>query len=48
MEYAKLLLLTGHFKVQDVSDMLGFSTADYFTRAFKKRMGKTPSEFKKS
>ena len=48
MEYAKLLLLTGHFKVQDVSDMLGFSTADYFTRAFKKRIGKTPSEFKKS
>lgn len=48
MEYAKLLLLTGHFKVQEVSDMLGFSTADYFTRAFKKRIGKTPSEFKKS
>lgn len=48
MEYAKLLLLTGHFKVQDVSDLLGFSTADYFTRAFKKRIGKTPSEFKKN
>lgn len=48
MEYAKLLLLTGHFKVQNVSDLLGFSSADYFTRAFKKRMGKTPSEFKKN
>ena len=48
MEYAKLLLQTGHFKVQDVSELLGFSTADYFTRAFKKRVGKTPSEFKKS
>ena len=47
MEYAKLLLSGGHFKVQEVSDILGFSSADYFTRVFKKRTGKTPSEFKK-
>lgn len=47
MEYAKLLLSGGHFKVQEVSDILGFSSADYFTRIFKKRTGKTPSEFKK-
>ena len=47
IEYAKLLLSGGHFKVQEVSDILGFSTADYFTRIFKKRTGKTPSEFKK-
>lgn len=47
IEYAKLLLSGGHFKVQEVSDILGFSSADYFTRIFKKRTGKTPSEFKK-
>lgn len=47
MEYAKLLLSGGHFKVQEVTEILGFSSADYFTRIFKRHTGKTPSEFKK-
>ncbi|MBQ8928355.1 MAG: response regulator transcription factor [Oscillospiraceae bacterium] len=47
IEYAKLLLSSGHFKVQEVSDILGLSSADYFTRIFKKHTGKTPSEFKR-
>ena len=46
MEYAKSLLLSGHFKVHDVSRLLGFSSSDYFTRVFKKTTGKTPSEFR--
>ena len=48
IEYAKLLLESGHFKVHDISSVLGFSSSDYFTRVFKKATGKTPSEFKKA
>ena len=46
-EYAGLLLESGYFQVQDVSRMLGFSSADYFTKVFRKRTGKKPSELKK-
>lgn len=46
-EYAQLLLTSGRFQVQDVSRMLGFSSADYFTKVFRKRTGKNPSEMKK-
>jgi YesN/AraC family two-component response regulator len=46
MRYAQLLLGTGQFKVQDVSKLLGFSTPDYFTRVFRKRTGRVPSEIK--
>ena len=47
IEYAKLLLESGHFKIHDISNILGFSSPDYFTRVFKKATGKTPSEFRK-
>ncbi len=47
MSYAKLLLESGHYKVNEVSDMLGFASADYFTRVFKKITGELPSQYKK-
>lgn len=46
MEYAKRLLLDGEYKIYEVSDMLGYSTVDYFSRIFRRRMGMTPMEFR--
>ena len=45
--YAEKLLLSGRYKVYEVSGMLGFSSVDYFTAVFKKLTGKTPSELKR-
>ena len=47
IRYACNLLETGQFKVQDISSLLGFYSADYFTRVFKKYTGKLPSEYKR-
>lgn len=47
MDYARLLLSSGHYKVGEVSELLGFSSSDYFTRVFKKITGHLPSEFRK-
>ncbi len=46
MEYAKLLLVSGHYRVHDVSRLLGFSSTDYFAKIFRNATGKTPSAFK--
>ena len=46
MGYARLLLESGHYKVKEVSDLLGFASADYFTRVFKKVTGHLPSHHK--
>lgn len=34
--------------VEEISDMLGFESATYFRRVFKKSVGKTPLEYRKS
>ena len=47
IRYAERLLMSGKYKVYEVSSMLGFSSVDYFTTVFKKLKGKTPSEVKK-
>lgn len=47
MDYARLLLLSGHYKVSEVSEILGFSSSDYFTRVFKKITGHIPSDYRK-
>ena len=47
MDYARLLLSSGHYKVGEVSDLLGYSSADYFTRVFKKATGHVPSDYRK-
>lgn len=46
MEYAKLLLVSGHYRVHDVSRLLGFSSTDYFTKIFRNATGQTPSAYK--
>lgn len=45
--YAEKLLLSGRYKVYEVSELLGFSSVDYFTAVFKRVTGKRPSELKK-
>ena len=47
MDYAKLLLSSGHYKVNEVSELLGFASADYFTRVFRRVTGELPSKYKK-
>lgn len=44
MRYAEKLLATGRYKVYEVSEMLGFSSVDYFSAVFKNISGKRPSE----
>ncbi|SDT51439.1 two-component system, response regulator YesN [Paenibacillaceae bacterium GAS479] len=45
---AKHLLMTSPMLIQDVAKQLGFSTAGYFTRFFKKETGLTPEEYRSS
>ena len=47
MDYGGMILASGHYKVHEVSDLLGFASPDYFTRVFKKVTGELPSSFKK-
>lgn len=47
MEHAKYLIRTGEFKNYEVSEKLGYSKPDYFSRLFKEYTGYTPTEFKK-
>ena len=42
---AKRLLSTGEYKVYEVSDMLGFENAFYFSKVFKKVVGVPPTTF---
>ena len=48
MQYSKTLLASGKYKVYEVSDMLGYSEPDYFTRIFKAEFGVSPNEFRKA
>lgn len=46
IEKAKELLKTGNYKNYEISDMLGYSTVDYFSKIFKELTGETPTQFK--
>jgi two-component system response regulator YesN len=46
VERAKTLLAESHAKVQDIALAVGFDTAGYFTRFFKRHVGVTPQEFR--
>jgi len=48
MERAKVLLKRDDYKVYEVSDMLGYKETAYFSKLFKKFIGCTPAEYKKS
>lgn len=46
VERAKRLLTESHAKVQEIALEVGFDTAGYFSRFFKKHVGVTPQEFR--
>ena len=46
IEQGKFLLKNTLYSVQEISDNLGFSSANYFARIFKKKTGKKPSELR--
>jgi two-component system response regulator YesN len=46
LEKAKFLLAETQAKVQEIGSAIGFETAGYFTRFFKKHVGVTPQEFR--
>ena len=48
MNAAKELLLDPLRSAAEIAGMVGYDSANYFTRAFKKRVGMTPTEFRRS
>lgn len=48
IEAAKKMLVDGDYKVYEVSDILGFESAFYFSRVFKKITGLSPRDFVKN
>lgn len=45
MKYAKELIRNKDYNFTQISEMLGYSTAHYFSRRFTKAVGMTPSEY---
>lgn len=45
MSHAKHLLITADFNVSEVCDRVGISSRSYFSKVFKARYGKLPSEY---
>jgi AraC-like DNA-binding protein len=48
MEQAKLLIREGTYNFTEISALLGFSTVHVFSKAFKRSVDMTPSEYAKS
>ena len=46
VEYAKILIKSGRYKMYEVSEMLGYSSPDYFARIFKSEVKIAPAEYK--
>ncbi|HZG56803.1 response regulator transcription factor [Paenibacillus sp.] len=46
IEKAKELLLHTPYKIHEIAERMGFGTAAYFTRYFKRHVGVTPQEFR--
>lgn len=46
VEYAKTLIREYNYKAYEISEMLGYSSRDYFTKIFKEVTGITPTEYK--
>ena len=45
LKKAAELLLTGNYKIYEISDMVGFSSQTNFARSFLKQFGSTPSDY---
>jgi len=48
MEAAKELLADPLRSTAEVANMVGYESANYFTRAFKKKVGMTPTDYRRS
>lgn len=48
IEYAKPLIKSGQYKIYEISELLGYSSPDYFTQLFKNVVKVTPAEYKNS
>ena len=48
IEEAKYLLRTTNLSVNEIGRIVGFSSQSYFAQSFKRALGKTPLEFRKS
>ncbi|MDY4490420.1 MAG: AraC family transcriptional regulator, partial [Candidatus Faecousia sp.] len=46
IERARILLETSDSSVQEISDKLGFTSRNYFTRCFREVTGRTPTEYR--
>ncbi len=47
MEQAKKLLVSTEYTIFEVSEMIGYMDYSYFSKAFKKKYGVTPSQYRK-
>lgn len=47
IEYAKELISSSSGSFSEIADRLGFSSANYFSRVFRERVGMTPTEYGK-
>ena len=45
IEKAVELLKSGNYKIYEVSEMTGYQTVQYFSKAFKKVTGKNPKDY---
>ncbi len=48
VEFAKDLIRTSNYKAYEISEILGYSSTDYFRRIFKDVTGMTPTEYRHS
>ena len=46
MEHAKILLSSSSMSMKEICMEVGYSDANYFSRAFKKNVGLSPTEYK--
>ncbi|EKQ54847.1 MULTISPECIES: response regulator [Clostridium] len=47
IQYAKKMLQDSNMKVYEISEFLGYSTVDYFSKLFKNNVGLTPMQYRK-
>ena len=46
LDYARELLITGHYSIGEIADLCGFENVYYFSNVFKKELGVSPSKYK--
>ena len=46
LEYAKVCLLSTQMSIEEIGDLLQFNSRSYFTKTFREKTGKSPSEYR--